>query len=177
MKKRAFTMAELLISLGIVTLIAGGVIIAMSRGAANVHRGSFNALAANQAAWIIAIMRNDMARADSSKIVFKTDADEKWAGKSEFKVLLPDKKHVVYSVESRGSGKAFVRSESGGRKQFFASEYLNNISIKKVEDCFEISMLLKDPAKQANDFLWEARIFPPLPAGIDRFWKPLPGVK
>ncbi len=177
MNKRAFTVAELLISLGIVALIAGGVIIAMSRGASNVHRGSFNALAANQASWIVSIMRSDIARADSAKIVFKTDDGEEWSGKGEFRVVLLDKSHVSYAVENRGSGQVFVRAESGGRKQFFASEYLDRISVKKVSDCFEISMLLKDPAEKANDFTWSARIFPPVPAGTDRFWKPLPGGK
>ncbi|EKD83922.1 MAG: hypothetical protein ACD_39C00371G0003, partial [uncultured bacterium] len=55
--KRAFTFTEMLVAVGIVVVIAGGVIIAMTRGASNVHRGSFTAVAANQAAWIVSFMR------------------------------------------------------------------------------------------------------------------------
>ncbi|HNX74546.1 MAG TPA: prepilin-type N-terminal cleavage/methylation domain-containing protein [Candidatus Rifleibacterium sp.] len=176
-KNRAFTFIELLISLGIVTLIAGGVIVAMSRGASNVHRGSFNAQAANQAAWIVTMMRNDIARSDTSKIVFKPESGDTWKGKTEFKIGLPDKKHVLYSVETRGDGKAFARTSSDGRKQFLASEYIADLSIKRHNDGFDINMLLKDPGKKANDFTWSARIYPPVPAGVDRYWKPLPGGK
>jgi hypothetical protein len=38
-------------------------------------------------------------------------------------------------------------------------------------------MLLKDPGKKAKDFVWAARIFPPVPAGPDQFWKPLAKIK
>ncbi len=177
MNKRAFTVTELLISVGIFTLIAGSVIMAMSRGAANVHRGSFNAQAANQAAWIVTMMRNDIARSDSSKIVFKPESGNAWKGKTEFRVGLPDKKHVSYSVENRGGGQAFARVSSDGRKQFLAAEYLAELIVKRVDEGFDIYMLLKDPGKKANDYSWSARIYPPVPAGTDRFWKPLPGAK
>lgn len=171
--KRAFTFTELLISVGIVTLIAGGVIVAMSRGASNVHRGSFNALAANQASWIVTIMRSDIARSDASKIILEPESGKVWKGSTEFKILLPDKKHVSYSVENRGGGKAFVRTESDGRRQFLASEYLADMSVTRKDEGFVVEMLLKDPGKQANDYTWSARIYPPVPAGTDRFWKPL----
>lgn len=177
MNRRAFTFTELLISVGIFTMIAGGVIIAMSRGASNVARGSFNALAANQASWIVTIMRNDIARSDGEKIVFKPEAGDTWKGKTEFKVGMPGNRHVVYAVENRGGGRAFSRTESDGRKQFFASEYLTEMTVKKVAEGFDIIMLLRDPAKQANDFIWTGRIYPPVPAGADQFWKPLPGGK
>lgn len=176
MSRRAFTFTELLISVGIFTMIAGGVIIAMSRGASNVARGSFNALAANQASWIVTIMRNDIARSDTQKIVFKPEGSA-WKGKTEFKVGLAGNQYVSYAVENRGGGKAFSRTESDGRKQFLASEYLAEMTVKKVADGFDISMLLRDPAKQANDFSWTGRIYPPVPAGADQFWKPLPGGK
>lgn len=177
MNKRAFTVTELLISIGIFTLIAGSVIMAMSRGASNVHRGSFNAQAANQASWIVTMMRNDIARSDSSKITFKAESQDIWKGNTEFRVGLPDKKHVSYAVENRGGGKAFARISSDGRKQFLAAEYLDEISIKKVDNGFDIYMLLKDPGKKANDYIWSARIYPPVPGGTDSYWKPLPGAK
>ncbi len=177
MQRRAFTFIELVISLGIVTLIAGGVIVAMSRGASNVHRGSFNAQAANQAAWIVTMMRNDIARSDTSRIVFKPESGDTWKGSTEFRVGLPEKKHVTYSIENRGGGKAFARTTSDGRKQFLASEYIADMSVKKADNGYDIFMLLKDPGKKANDFTWSARIYPPVPSGTDRYWKPLPGGK
>ena len=175
--KRAFTFIELLISIGIVFLVAGGVIMAMSRGASNVHRGSFNALAANQAAWIITLMRNDISRSTESQIVFKTDSGKLWKGSSDFKVVMSDKKQASYSVEKRGSGKAFVRSESGGRKQYLAAEYLDDISVEKVNGSFVIEMILKDSGKQAKDFAWNATVYIPAPEKADRFWKPLSSIK
>lgn len=175
--RKAFTLIELLISVAIVTLIAGAVIVAMTQGASNVHRGSYNALAANQASWIVMIMRNDIARSDASRITFKPESGNLWRGKTEFKVLLPDNKYVNYSVENRGGGKAFARIESDGRKQFMASEYLANITVARTAESFVIEMLLKDPGKKGSDFSWSARIYPPVPAGKDRFWKPLSSSK
>lgn len=172
MLKRAFTFVEMLISIGIVTLIAGGVIVAMTRGASNVHRGSFNALAANQASWIVAVMRNDIARSDLSRISFTPDSGVAWKGTSDFKVTIDSSKQVTYTVENRGTGKVFARAESGGRKQFMASEYLSEISVELKDGCFAIDMLLKDPGKQAVDFKWSARIYVPAQKGIDQFWKP-----
>jgi hypothetical protein len=172
-KKRAFTFVELLIGVGIVTLIAGGVIITMSRGAANVHRGSFNALAANQASWIVAVMRNDIARSSLEKIRFVADADGIWRGSGEFSARIDAGKTVSYSVETRGAGKVFCREESGGRRQNLASEYLDDISVKLEDGCFFIKMLLRDPGKKAADYSWSARIFVPAAIGAERFWKPL----
>ncbi len=170
--KRAFTFVEMLISVGIVTLIAGGVIIAMSRGASNVHRGSFNALAANQASWIVAIMRSDLARSDSTRVKFVPDSGNAWNGINEFSVVTDTGKKVSYSIETRGMGKVFSRSEEGGRKQNIAAEYLSEFSAELDKDCFNIKMILSDPGKKAVDFNWNARIYLPLRRGPDNFWKP-----
>lgn len=175
--KRAFTFTELLISIGIVAVIGGGVIIAMTRGASNVHRGSFNATASNQASWIITIMRRDIARSNAAKIVFKPDSGSKWMGSGDFKVELNNGSKVSYSVVKRGNGKAFCRADASGKKIFLASEYLSELVVEQLGNCFKIDMLLKDPSKKANDFNWAARIFPPLPTGADRFWKPLSEIK
>ena len=51
--KKAFTVVELIIAIVIVVMVMGIVLIMMTRGASNVQKGSFNALAANQAFWII----------------------------------------------------------------------------------------------------------------------------
>ncbi|GAB4271985.1 MAG: hypothetical protein Kow0029_10190 [Candidatus Rifleibacteriota bacterium] len=177
LNQRAFTFTELLISISIVVVIAGGIIIAMSRGATNVHRGSFNATASNQASWIVTIMRRDIARSDMDKISFKPDSGTKWTGSGEFTVDLNSGEKVSYSIEKRGGGKAFCRSESGGKKLFLAAEYLSDISVELADGSFKINMQLIDPGKKANDFLWSARIFPPVPSGVDRFWKPLSEIK
>lgn len=176
-KRRGFTLAELLISIGIFAVIAGGVIIAMSRGAANVHHGSFNATAANQAAWIITLMRRDIARANVNKISFQPDSGNKWTGSGKFEVVTGSGEKIKYSLEKRGGGKAFCRSEASNRKIFLAAEYLAEMSIENIDNCFKIDMLLKDPGKKAKDFAWSARIYPPLPSGPDKFWKPLSQIK
>ncbi len=171
--KRAFTFTEMLVAVGIVAVIAGGVIIAITRGASNVHRGSFNAVAANQAAWIVSLMRNDIARSDINRIVFVPESGKTWKGTTEFKVQTHGGKVVDYAVEDLATGKVFIRAESGGRKQRFAAEYLADISIDYDAGSMLVNMLFKDPAAQAIDYEWSARIYPPAIAGPDRFWKPL----
>ncbi len=173
MKRRAFTFVELLISIGIVTLIAGGVIIAMTRGASNVHRGSFNVVSANQSAWIVSIMRNDIARSDAARVVFSPDAGSKWKGTSDFSIMTNEGTRVSYSVETRGSGKVFVRSESGGRRQQFAAESLAEMTVELIDNYFDINILMKDSARVAVDSNWTARIYLPAINGADKFWKPL----
>jgi len=174
--KRAFTFTELVFAVGIVVVIAGGVIIAMTRGASNVHRGSFNAVAANQAAWIVSTMRNDIARSDSERIVLVPESGKIWKGTTEFKVQTHGGKVVDYAVEDLATGKVFVRTESGGRKQRFAAEYLADFSLEYDAGSMLVNMLFKDPAAQAVDFEWSARIYPPALVGPDRFWKPLSAI-
>ncbi len=171
--KRAFTFTELVFAVGIVAVIAGGVIIAMTRGASNVHRGSFNAVAANQAAWIVSLMRNDIARSTIDRIVFVPESGKIWKGTTDFKVQTHAGMVVDYAVEDLSTGKVFVRTESTGRKQRFAAEYLADFSIEYDAGSMLVNMLFKDPAAQAVDFEWSARIYPPALTGPDRFWKPL----
>lgn len=171
--KRAFTFTELIVAAGIVVVIAGGIIIAMSRGASNVHRGSFNAVAANQAAWIVSVMRNDIARSDIFRIEFEPETGNTWKGTTNFKVQRHSGVTTAYQVEDLATGKVFVREDTDGRKQRFAAEYLSDFSIEYADACMQVNMLFKDPAAQAADFEWSARIYPPSLVGPDRFWKPL----
>ena len=171
--KRAFTFAEMLIAMGIVVVIAGGVIIAMTRGASNVHRGSFNAVAANQAAWIVSLMRSDIARSDENRIVFIPETGKIWKGTTEFKVTTHGGHFVNYTVETLETGKVFIRTGSDGHKQRLAAEYLTDLSVELTDGSMLVNMLFKDPAAQAVDYEWSARIYPPTFAGPDRFWKPL----
>ncbi len=164
---------EMMVAMGIVVVIAGGVIIAMSRGASNVHRGSFHAVSANQAAWIVSSMRNDIARSDVDRIIFVPDSDKIWRGTTEFKVKTHGGRFADYSVEDLSTGKVFVRTGSDGYKQRFAAEYLADATIEFVDGSMLVNMLFKDPASQAVDYEWSARIYPPAFAGPDRFWKPL----
>lgn len=175
--KNGFTLAELLISVGIFTAIAAGIIVAMSRGASNVHRGSFNATASNQAAWIVTLMRRDIARSSSEKITLKPDSGTKWTGNGQFTVETNNGRKIRYLIEKRGGGKAFCREEDGSRKTFLASEFIADFSVERSGTALKIEMLLKDPAGKANNFAWNARIYPPVPAGTDRFWKPLSTIK
>ncbi|MBU1107057.1 MAG: prepilin-type N-terminal cleavage/methylation domain-containing protein [Candidatus Riflebacteria bacterium] len=177
--KKAFTFMEMLIAMGIVVVIAGGVIIAMTRGASNVHRGSFNAVAANQAAWIVSLMRGDIARSnydvkpEYNRIFFVPEIGNVWKGTTEFKVQTHGGRFVNYAVETLATGKVFVRTASDGRKQRFAAEYLTDLSVELVDGSMVVDMLFKDPASLAVDYKWSARIYPPTLAGPDRFWKPL----
>lgn len=176
-KKCGFTFTEMLVSIGIFALIGGGVIIAMSRGASNVHMGSFTATASNQAAWIVTMMRRDIARSQNDRISFKPDTGNKWTGTSEFSLLTNNGEKIKYSIEKRGGGKAFCRLTPDGRKMFLASEYLTDFSVEQINDYLKVNMLLRDPGKKAADLSWEARIFPPVPLGADRFWKPISEIK
>ncbi|MGM0598565.1 MAG: hypothetical protein ACQETH_01995 [Candidatus Rifleibacteriota bacterium] len=172
--RRAFTFVELLISMGIVVLIAGGVIIAMSRGASNVHRGSFSATASNQAAWIVTIMRRDIARSNVDKIIFQPDSGDKWTGTGRFVVETNDGTRIDYSIKESGDARIFQRlNRANSRKIRLGSGFLNKMEIQQKEDFFAINLLLIDPMGKAVDFKWNARIFPPVPAGVDKFWKPV----
>lgn len=171
---RAFTFVELLIALGIVVLIAGGVIIAMSRGASNVHRGSFSATASNQAAWIVTIMRRDIARSNIDKIIFQPDSGDKWTGTGRFVVETNAGNKIDYSIKESGDGKVFQRlNRADSRKIRLGSGFLDKMEVAQKEDFFAIDLLLADPAGKAVDFKWNARIYPPEPAGVDKFWKPI----
>ena len=155
-------------------MIAGGVIIAMSRGASNVHRGSFSATASNQAAWIVTIMRRDIARSNTEKIIFQPDEGNKWTGTGRFVIETNAGNKIEYSLKESGDSKVFHRlNRADSRKIRLGSGFLNRMEVQKKEDYFAVNLLLTDPAGKAVDFKWNARIYPPEPAGIDKFWKPI----
>ncbi len=175
--KKGFTLTELLVSLGILTLVAGGVIIAMTRGASNVHRGSFNAQASNQSAWILTLLRKDIGRSSIDRIDFKPDDGIKWTGVEPFKIVLNSGKLVEYKIVKRGKGKALLRDEKDVQQQFLAAEFLDTVSIEKAGNSFKVDLLLKDPEKKSRNFSWNGRIYPPVPEAIDKYWKPFSEIK
>ena len=172
-KRRAFTLAELLISFGIIAIISGGVILAMTRGASNVHRGSFTAQASNQAAWIVAVMRKDIARSSFGKLNLKLDKNNKWTGKTPIKITLRSGKVIRYSIAKRGSGKALLRDEIGRGKQYLAAEFLSDFNLRLGNKAVNLSLLLKDPLKKAKDYSWDAAIYFPEPSPTEKYWKPI----
>ena len=62
-------------------------------GASNVARGSFNTIAANQAAYIIFTIRNDISRSNTDNITFNADSNNSWSGDGEFKIVYTSTKH------------------------------------------------------------------------------------
>ncbi|MBR4329420.1 MAG: hypothetical protein IKP71_06160, partial [Candidatus Riflebacteria bacterium] len=106
-KKKALTLVEILICFAILSGILGIIIVMMSRGATNVKRGSFNALAANQAFWIVSVIRSDISRSNGN-ISVELDGENTWNGDTEFKVTL-EGGTASYSLEKKGDKKIFVR--------------------------------------------------------------------
>eukprot|EP01156_Anaeramoeba_ignava_P015055 Anaeramoba_ignava/a611396_6.p1 GENE.a611396_6~~a611396_6.p1 ORF type:complete len:185 (-),score=12.36 a611396_6:404-958(-) len=177
LKRRAFTLAELLISFGIIAIISGGVILAMTRGSSNVHRGSFIAQASNQAGWIVAVMRKDIARSTVGKLQLDLDKKNKWAGKTPIKIILRSGTVIKYSIVKRGSGKALLREEVGKGKQYLAPEYLADFNLALGNKAVNLEMVLKDPSKKAKDYHWDAAIYFPEPSPTEKFWKPISSIK
>jgi len=86
------------------------------------------------------------------------------------------KKSTIVSKSAGVAGRSAAMNRAV-KKTFLAAEFLADLSVEKIDDYFQIEMLLKDPGKKARDFTWSARIFPPVPDGPDQFWKPLAEIK
>ena len=185
--KKAFTIVEILICLAIVSGIIGTIISMMSRGASNVQKGSFSALAANQACWIVSVIRNDIARSDESRINMETNGDEGWTGDTDFYVTFEGGR-ANYFVEKKGDIKTFVRKfeASSGSSAFpssedkiqrFGDEYLTDMVITLEDDgSYLVKIYMDEPKKYKaggeHQFVWTASIFPPTPSGMGKYWAP-----
>ncbi len=182
-KKKAMTLVEILICFAILSVVLGIIIVMMSRGATNVKRGSFNALAANQAFWIVSVIRSDISRSIGD-IEVELDGENTWNGDTEFKVNI-EGGTAYYSLEKKGNKKAFVRkfvaSNSGtafvvtdSKKQTFGDEYLSDMTIKQNDDnSYLISITMDDTSKSSSgihNFTWSSSIYPPVNNGLKDFW-------
>ena len=160
----------------------------MTRGASNVQKGSFTALAANQAAWIVSTIRNDVARSDINNINFDGSGNKTWSGDSTFEVVL-DGGVASYFLEKKGSNnKVFVRKfkSSTDKTAFnlrddkvssFGDEYMTGMTVKLSDDnsyfCIDISM--DEPGADGgnkHEFNWSANVFIPQPNAIGKYWVP-----
>ena len=184
--KKGFTVAELVIAIIIVVMVMGIVFIMMSRGASNVQKGSFNALAANQAFWIISTIRDDFAHSDLGHILFEA-SDNTWKGTTKFEVYIEGGK-ASYSLEKSGNIKTFVRKFTRSADhvayepkeiptQKFGDEYLTDMTVtKKVENnitSFQVNIEMKNPNKTSSGkqvLNWSASIYPDLPNKKDDYW-------
>ena len=182
-KKKALTLVEILICFAILSGILGIIIVMMSRGATNVKRGSFNALAANQAFWIVSVIRSDISRSNGN-ISVELDGENTWNGDTEFKVTL-EGGTACYSLEKKGDKKIFVRKfvasnagtafvVSDNKKQTFGDKFLKEMTIKLNEDnSYLISITMDDTSKSSSgihDFTWTSSIYPPETNGLNEFW-------
>lgn len=168
-----FTLAELVISIAIIAIIATSVIVMMTRGASNVQRGSYVAQASSQAAWLVSTIRHDMTNSRFDRI----SCSPKWTGNTPLKIKLNDGKSVSYTVVKSGIANALLRQVSGGRKQFFAKESIDSIEGTFNKGIFSLSLTLTDPSKKAKDLQWSAIITPPQLSETDKYWKPLSSLK
>ncbi len=179
--KKGFTVIEILVCLAILTGIIGVVITMMSRGASNVQKGSFNALAANQAFWIVSVMRNDIVRSISAPQISASD-NSVWNGDTEFKVNIQGGT-ASYSIKKQGSKKTFVRSfvpsansslsNLERKTQSFGDEYLSDMKVFINDDkSYSIKITMKDSKKTSgnNEIIWTSTIYPPKPKVMDEFW-------
>ena len=185
-RKNAFTLMELLIAFAIVSAIFGVIITMVSRGASNVSRGSFNALSANQACWIVTMLRDDISRS-IGQIDLSSYEDKTWTGESELKIVI-DGGTASYSIVKRGSKKILVRefvssnqgtafSLSDNIKQSFGDEYMTDMSIKQNDEynCLDVNITMKDPNKPAGgaeEYNWSSSIYMPYYNGSDEYWVP-----
>ncbi len=155
----------------------------MSRGATNVKRGSFNALAANQAFWIVSVIRSDISRSNGN-INVELDGENTWNGDSEFKVNL-EGGTASYSLEKKGDKKIFVRKfvassagtafvVSDNKRQTFGDEFLKEMTIKLNDDnSYLISITMDDTSKSTSgihNFTWTSSIYPPETNGLNEYW-------
>ena len=182
-KKKAMTLVEILICFAILSVILGIIIVMMSRGATNVKRGSFNALAANQAFWIVSVIRSDISRSIGS-IDAELDAENTWNGDTEFKINI-EGGTAYYSIEKKGDRKTFVRkfvasnagtafAVSDSKRQTFGDEYLTEMTVKLNEDnSYLVSITMDDNSKTSSgihEFKWTSSIYPPDSNGLSEYW-------
>lgn len=171
--------------MAILSGIIGIVITIMNRGASNVQKGSFNVLAANQAFWIVSVIRSDIARS-IDKINFNGDGGV-WKGGSTFEVDIEGGK-ASYSIEKHGDNIKFVRkfTPSGTNSEFlisdsktqkFGDEYMTDLSIteKKEEGVvsYYLEITMKEPNKSLegnNEFVWTSYIYAPVRNEIEKYW-------
>lgn len=104
LNRKAFTIVELLVGIVIVNMIAGAALYMMTRGASNVKKGNFNAIAANQAAWIIASLKEDISRAYNKKLLEDDNQkdDLKKSSTSDYNQKIYDS--FVEIISSKGVG-------------------------------------------------------------------------
>lgn len=182
--KNAFTVIEMLVCMAILSFVIGIAITMMTRGASNVQKGSFTALAANQAFWIISTIRQDVARSDLNNINFPVTGDGVWIGDSEFKVAI-EGGTAYYSIEKRGAYKLFVRkflasssktafSNTDNKTQTFGDGYMTDMSVKLENDSLAINIEMDENAGQENSrkYSWSGKIYIPQPGNMGRYWVP-----
>ncbi len=184
--KKAFTFVEIMVCLAIFSVIIGIVITIMNSGASNVHKGSFNALAANQALWIVSVMRNDIERSIGD--ITLEGSNDTWNGDKEFKVPL-EGGEANYTLEKNGDRIRFVRkfvpspntsvslNISEKRVQSFGDEYMTKMTVTRKSErdvnYFIINITMEDSNKASSgkhDFLWTASIYPPKVKKINNYW-------
>ena len=182
--KKAFTFVEILVCLAIFSVIIGIVITIMNSGASNVQKGSFNALAANQALWIVTVMRNDIEKSVDD-IIFDGSSDT-WNGEKELNVPI-EGGMASYSLEKNGNRIKFVRkvipSSTSGynipdtRVQSFGDEYMTKMTVTRKNEkgkvFYFLNIIMEDSNKSVgnkHDFVWTASIYPPKRKGNEKYW-------
>ena len=177
------TLVEILIGFAILSVVMGFIIVMMSRGATNVKRGSFNALAANQAFWIVSVIRSDISRSIGS-VEAEFDGENIWNGDTEFKVNI-EGGTASYLIEKSGSKKTFVRkfvasntgtafTVSDSKRQTFGDEFLSDLTIKLNDDnSYLVSITMDDNSQSSSgihNFTWTSSIYPPENNGLSEYW-------
>ena len=182
-KKKAFTLIELLVVFAILFVIVGIIILTMTRGASNVQKGSFNALAANQAFWIVSVIRSDISRSIGS-IEVEFDSENTWKGDTEFKINI-EGGTVTYSIEKSGNKKTFVRkfspsnsetafAVSDSKKQTFGDEYLTDMTVSLSDNkSYVINIMMTDSNKSTpgiHEYTTTSTIYPPQNFALNHYW-------
>lgn len=175
--RSAFTVVELMVCTVIVGVIGTAIFLSMIQGSRNVLRGSFNAMAANQAAWITTHLRRDLARIVPNGLQFEPDDGTLWKGTGNFSILT-SLGPVEYRVESQGDQNVFLRKELDDdgrvvRRQTYGADMLSEISIERDDNAFSVSIRMEEPNQRASPLHWQSTVFIPSVNPRDLLWKPL----
>lgn len=178
--KSGFTVIELLVGLVIISSIMGLALVMMTMGSKNVQKGSFNALASNQAYWISTLIREDIARADKENIKFPSADSNIWDGVGNFEIQLTENEKVSYNLKSKGKNYSFVRKVSKGSsraQQVFGDEYLTGIKIEKKDDngsvYYMIDITMTNSSKSVgtnNQITWKTNVYTKPDEIMAKYW-------
>lgn len=148
--KLGFTLIEILIAIAILSMIGTAAIVMLSRGTSNVARGSFNTMAANQAALIAYYIRSDLS--------------------DNFKIELSDSVYTIgsstYTLKTLPNSfgdtprYSLTRKDMNNRTIKLGSDYITWFNFVKKTDYYEFAVWMKERDDSTHIASWSAVFYP-----------------